>query len=490
MNKNILGMQLLMLLLLLPGVFASFSIANYSVSPVQVKPGEFGTVNIIVTNQDISNSAEGIKIEITPGSYITMEREIAVGDLSEGAALTLSIPFKVEGWAPTGIYPINLDIYGQVAKSSGGMESVHKKVLATIKVVNPPALQLSMERSQISEVGEETITVKNNGGTAKKVYISIANSGIGFLNQDVIYIDRLDDNASIPVTIDARSAEEGAQKIQFTLAYEDELGNSYSETRSLPISIRKESGDFVFTQEGSVVTGRSDTLKIEVKNEGDDVQNLRFSTADANFQLVGISEFKVGDLKRGETKAVEVPVLAALEPGSKSISLNLKWIENSENREGEKSMPLKVSSNADVGVYFEAKPAPLYIDGEHTISVTVSNLGSYPIEATTTTFNSEAFELLSIQPEQYIGGLNKDDFSSVQYKVRVKNVLPGTYPMSITVKYRDASGEWATKNVTANVNVLNQPAKNNINIESVLVAVVIIGAVAYWFFIRKKGMSG
>lgn len=478
---------LMMFLLLISGVFASFSVSSFNVSPAQVAPGQFGTVTFVVTNGDAANSVQGITLEMSKSQYIIMDNRVIIGDLGPGSTVTLTLPFRVDPEAPSGIYPIDISVYGIAKAAFGtGTESQHKKVLMTIKVVRQPALQLSLEEGQINEISDEVLLIKNSGGAARKIYIRIMNANLGFLNQDVVYVESVDKNVSLPVIIDARDANEGSQKIQFAITYEDELGNIYSETRELPISIKKESGDFIFTQTSQLITGKEGKMKLQLKNEGDNAQDIRLSITSNNIQLVGISEYKVGDLRRGEAKVFEMPMLANVPPGSNVVKFNIKWVENGQNRESTRNVPIKVSSDADVGVYFDAKPTPLYSNGEYTISVTVSNLGSYPIEATTATFSSDALQLLSIQPEQYIGGLNKDDFSSVQYKVRTKDLAPGTYPMAITVKYRDASGEWVQKTVTANVGILQQPAQAGEGIEMLAVVVIIAIAAVYWLFLRPK----
>jgi len=478
---------LMAFMFLLSGVFASFSVSSVTVSPTQASPGQFGTITFVITNADTLNSVQGVTMEVRKSDYITMTNQLVIGDLGPGSTTTLSVPFRVEQNTPTGIYTIDITVYGLSKIPSGtGTQSESKKIASTVKVIVPPALQFSLDNNHLTEISSTNLIIRNDGGIAKKVYISIANSDIGLLNQDVIYVDQLGKNATIPIGIDARNAQEGSQKLQLKITYEDELGNSYNTSRDLSISIKKESGDFVFTQESSIVTGKESKVKVRIKNEGDDAQDIRLSIASSNIQLVGVSELQIGNLKRGESAIVEVPLLANVEPGTTSANFDLKWVENGQSREGTKSVPIKVSSDADVGVYFEAKPTPLYPNSEYTISVTVSNLGSYPIEATTTTFSSDAFELLSIQPEQYIGGLSKDDFSSVQYKVRTKDIAPGTYPLSIKVKYRDASGEWVEKTKSINVSVLPQPAQKNGSIETIVITIVVVLALVYWFVLRPK----
>jgi len=193
----------------------------------------------------------------------------------------------------------------------------------------------------------------------------------------------------------------------------------------------------------------------------------------------------VGELADGEAKTITVPIIADLPPETQNTVLDLNWVESGEDRMGSVTVPLEVVSDANVGVFLEAKPAPLRAGEEHTISVTISNLGSYDIEGTTVELESEAFELLTIQPQQYIGGLESDDFSSVQYKVQVKDVEPGTYPATVKVSFRDASGKWSTIDKEVNVGVL-APIPQEGSLVPIAIGLVIIAGVLYWWFRRRK----
>jgi hypothetical protein len=146
---------------------------------------------------------------------------------------------------------------------------------------------------------------------------------------------------------------------------------------------------------------------------------------------------------------------------------------------------LTISSDADVAVYLEAKPTPLYAGQEHTISVLVSNLGSYAIDNVDVEFNSDSLQSIDISDSQYIGSLNNDDFSTVQFKVRVDTVPEGEYPITLTINYRDKSGEWQSKTITEYVNIYTQPVSDGSGF-FMLGAVVVLAALGWFFFIRKK----
>ncbi|MCX6768450.1 MAG: hypothetical protein NTY83_01235, partial [Candidatus Micrarchaeota archaeon] len=148
-----------------------------------------------------------------------------------------------------------------------------------------------------------------------------------------------------------------------------------------------------------------------------------------------------------------------------------------------------VKSDSEVGVFLEANPTPLVSGGQHTLSVTVSNLGSYSIQGVTVDFESDALTLLTVQPEQYIGGLDKDDFSSVQYKVQVGNVQPGNYDATVKVSYKDASGARITDTKPVVIHI-EPAAQSGDGTGMLLLLAAIVAGVGYWYFkMRKKSKA-
>jgi hypothetical protein len=100
------------------------------------------------------------------------------------------------------------------------------------------------------------------------------------------------------------------------------------------------------------------------------------------------------------------------------------------------------------------------------------------------------FEIFNAQRAQYIGGLESDDFSSVQYKVRVKALLPGAYPISVLVKYKDQSGVWVEKSQSISLAVRSPsdiaPANGNGIIVPLAVGGIAVLAAGYYYFRMRK----
>ncbi len=468
-----------MFLLAVGMLYADFYVSQYQVVPSQLESGESGQLTFTVVNLDNSNSLDSLSVNVNWPSYLQGSTQINLGDVPAGGSITYSVPFKVKEEITPGIYSVNADFYGLVDES-GSRDTRKISQSSAVYLLYLPVLQLSLDNNEVSEISDSTLIINNKGGLARKLSIYISNSSFGFLNVDHIYVGDVNGVKEVKFRLDSRAVPEGPNKIPLLITYEDEFGNSYSEQRMLSVIVRKESGDFIFSQEEAVVTGREDNLKLRIKNEGNDVKDLRFSILDENVQMVGLSEYTLGDLKSGQSVEVSIPVIADTKPGSVPVRVYLKWVENNENMEGFKEIPLKVKSDAEIGVYLEGKPLPLTPNSEHTITLTVSNKGSYPIEAVSVSLDSEVLELLNLQQEQYMGGLNGDDFSSVQYKVKVKDVKPGNYPVVVSVIYRDASGEWVNETFNRSVKI-NPPEKEETNILPWLGLLVLLGGGIYWF---------
>jgi uncharacterized membrane protein len=224
-------------------------------------------------------------------------------------------------------------------------------------------------------------------------------------------------------------------------------------------------------------------LSLEAFNSGTDISDVRLSFPGTFVRLKDSNELKIGDLASGGRQNISGLAYIDLPPGLNTVNATIQWVEKDIAKEESISVPLKVASDADVGVYLESKPSPLVAGQEHTISVLVSNLGSFAIDNVDVGLNSSAFDLLDVTPRQYIGSLAKDDFSTVQFKVRMKSSA-GDYPFTVGVRYRDASGEWTTKSITQTASVNPAPAADSTPVYAAVV--IILLALAIWYFKFRK----
>jgi LPXTG-motif cell wall-anchored protein len=482
--------------------FAGISISDYTLSPSVIEPGASGVLELTVSNGPADDplcpvtsldTVETVSVSLSSAASLGIDRTVSVGDIDPCTSVVISVPFNAGESLASAYYTVSVRAIGRTQDyylgSDGNLksrtETFEKTATIPVQVVKQPVISVGLSEESIEDITQEAFTFTNDGGEAQKLKVTILSDGIGFLNMDQLYVGDLGESESVTATLDARGATEGATKLRLYLEYQNALGTYMNETKEIPITVKKAEGNFVFVQDAPIITGEDESLKLTFTNEGNAVSDLRFTFSNESVRFRGLNEFKVGSVGAGEAKSLEVPLVAELQPGTQNVVLSLKWVEAGKDRTGTITVPLEVISDARVGVFLEAKPAPLQAGGEHTISVTVSNLGSYDIEGTTVEFASDSLTLLTIQPRQYIGGLESDDFSSVQYKVRVGYVEPGTYPATVNVTFRDASGKWVTIETEANIAVVSPPQEEG-SIVPLLFGLLVIGGVLYWWFKKRK----
>lgn len=485
----------LVLALMIGNIFAGMTLSTYTVSPTTVRPGSNGVISLTVSNPSTSttvgNKVYSISLSIyPPGSLSMSTSKISVGDLDISSSTVVSIPFSVKSNAPAGVYVVEIRATGFTAVGtesiSQATQTNYQSTTIPISVVNSPILSLSSNKEVVGDIEPVTLTINNNGGTANRVRISMNSTNFALLGQDEAFVETVEKEGKVNITLDSRSATDGANDVYFTFRYDDELGNSIVEKKSVRLTVKKEKLDLKFIQKSEVVTNKDSTLKLVVENTGKMLEDVRVSFGSDSITLKDASEFKLGNIAQDGKIEISLPVYTTLTPGTNYLDFKVKYIEKEVEKEQTISVPVTITSDADVSIYLDAKPAPLAVGQEHTLSVLVSNLGSYSISNVDVGMNSPAFESLDVHELEYIGGLDKDDFSSVQFKIKVIATQPGTYPLNVSVRYRDSSGEWKAKDIIDNVTIHQNQSNNGSNWIYLVIGLAVIGIAVWYFKFRKK----
>ncbi len=492
MKKMIL---LFVLALMVGNMFAGMTLSTYTVSPTTVRPGSNGVISLTVSNPSTStavgNKVYSIALSVyPPGSITTSSSKISIGDLDISSSTVISIPFSIKSNAPAGVYIVEVRATGFTATGTESIaqatQSNYQATTIPISVVNSPILSISSDKAVVGDIEPITLLITNNGGTANRVRISMNSTDFALLGQDEAFLESIEKEGKVNITLDSRSATDGANDVYFTFKYDDELGNSIVEKKSVRLTVKKEKLDLKFIQKSEIVTRKDSTLKLLVENTGKSLEDVRVSFGSDSITLKDASEFKLGNIAQEGQIEISLPVFTTLSPGTNYVEFTVKYLEKEVEKEQTVSVPVTITSDADVSVYLDAKPAPLAVGQEHTLSVLVSNLGSYEISNVDVGINSPAFESLDVHEREYIGGLDKDDFSSVQFKIKVIATQPGNYPLNVSVKYRDTSGEWKNKDIIDNLTIHASQSNNGNSIMYLILGVVVI-AIAVWHFkFRKK----
>lgn len=472
-------------------LFAPLSIESYEVIPSELRPGQEGIIELTLSNvQETSTATSVDPVENVAVYYSTvqgMEFKSAgptqVGTLDGGATSIVTIPIKVLTTAKGGILSPSLSIRQDDALRT-------RNLVIPIQVTNPPILTLSTDKQTIASTDTLNITITNHGGEARLLTIKINDSDdFSFIGTDQIFAGTIVGSASIITSIDSRNADEGVTTIPFLLNYHQENGDTASELKEVSITVKKESTDIVFTQLEPIITSKDNFLELTVRNTGQNLEDFRISLTDTNIQSKESDEIGLGDLETNGEKTFDINVFADVAPGVHKAQFKLMWVEEDVEKEEEVLVPITVSSDADVAIFIDAKPEPLVPGQEYTLSVLVSNIGSYSIENVEIALDeSDILDILNAQKSQYIGGLDNDDFSTVQYKVRIMSIEPGSYPLTIYVKYKDSSGIWVEKDVISSIVIRSASELAGSEGDNTLLylAVVVIAAIIYWYYKKRK----
>jgi hypothetical protein len=522
---------LLMGLLALGICFAGLSVDQYTVSKDVFKPGEPGVATVTVSNPAGAERVTSISMTINNPSEITVTGAPGLADIDAGGSAIVSIPFRVKEDARPGIYLLNVMFTGYKSAGSTGLAATTTNTVSIpITVVNEPILSISSDKPSIGGIDQLTLTISNDGGKAFNLKIKIPSeseylsyysstmsatssgsssvasstgasssvsstsrgtSDVALYGISQIFIPEIapNGNATLAVMLDSRNAIDGATDVPFLIEYEDELGISHSRIISLRMTVRNEKLDLSFIQQSDVITKKDSTLTLSIRNDGtSDLKDVRLSFTDTTIRIKDSGEMKFGDLKPGQTATASVMAFVELPPGVNPVNSEISWIEKDVQKQEAKQIPLTITSDADVGVYLEAKPLPLTIGSDHTISVLVSNLGSYSIQNVDVRIESPALRSLDISDRQYIGGLQTDDFSTVQFQMRANATSEGTYPVKVIVTYRDQSGEIMVRQVYQDVSVYAPMAGGDSPLPLVF-GVLVIGALVWYFKFRRKAAA-
>ena len=492
---------LAMALCLLSGAaHAAMSIGAYTVTPSTLKPGEEGAIsfsisNVVPTTTSTTTTAQLENVQVFFGGTVEdlqflSQSPFVVGTIDSGGTAQVSVAFRVLPTAKGGA--ITAPFYVS-QKDKTDLKTVN----AIVRVVSPPVITMSFDHQTVLGTDQINLTVKNDGGKATRLRLSLASgSNFSFIGTSQIYVGDLTGTATVVVPLDSRNVVEGVNSVPFVLTYQQEGGNETSETKYISVAVKKEKADVAFTQGSKVVTGRDNELVLSMKNTGRALEDFQFYLEDEKIQAKENTQVKLGNIAPGQEKVISMKVFVNAEPGVRSAAVRFKWVEDDVEKEESSTVPIVVTSDADAAIYIDAKPSPIVAGGDHTLSITVSNVGSYKIQNVEVTLaDSPAFEIFNAQRSQYIGGLESDDFSSVQYKVRVKAAEQGTYPVNVTVRYKDQSGVWVEKGEEVQLAVRSPsdalPAGSGGGFPYLLAIGAVVVAAGVWYFkFRKKPETG
>ncbi|MEM3372734.1 MAG: CARDB domain-containing protein [Candidatus Anstonellales archaeon] len=502
MRKELVIFQVVLLscLVLIQTVFSDLSLVSYTVSPDPVLAGSNGV--LVIDLQNTGTLTASVIVDTSTVRPIIGDNKYPVGDLEPSGAIKLAMPFRVEPNASTGIYTMRLTIYGSTKTASQQTSSAQLKTVSLpIKVLNKPLISIEADKITVNKDSENMIKAKltNRGGRAINVKIYLNSSDFILQSGNPIVVGDLIGEQDLNFSIFVRdTANSGTTAMPLIAVYQDPLGNNYTDVISLPLEIKDKKTSFsVSSKTNTLTVGMQNTISLRLTNFGDSkaykVKVEIMPTSDIT--PVGVTSIDVGDIEAG--KSVDVPFVLAVsqvEEGYRNLAIKITYEDKNRNKQSESaSIGLKLAGRIDLSVNLDTKPTPLTQGKEHTLSVIVSNSGNSKIRGLEVTLESDDNLLvLDSAQTQYIGSLNEDDFSSVQYRV-VPKPLASNANIKVKLKYQDVFNNVIEQYKEFNLKIypqdyLNSLVGNNKNGNQfiILISAIVVLAILIWYFKLRK----
>ncbi|OIO21046.1 hypothetical protein AUJ17_03845 [Candidatus Micrarchaeota archaeon CG1_02_47_40] len=469
MNKK--ASALFLFLILASFLYADISVSSYSILPSTVRPGVTGSISVTILNS--GSNATSVTAEPTGISPILAAGRVSLGDFSSGITTSFSIPFRVEQNAQAGVYnlPIRLAYFSY---SLGNTLSGTKTLTVPITVRNPASFQLSAFSKTAFSDDDFNVQgkISNEGGRAYDAKLYINSTSFYAAGPTPLLLGDVSNETpfSLNITV-ASGVQSGKYSIPLTITYRDQIGGEYSETLYLNANLKVRSPQFILTltpQEGELTPGRQAKLIAKLQNTGDKAAysvKMKILSTDTLTPLSS-SEIIAGDIPADSQKEVSFDVgVKNIEPGFYPISVQISYMDDNGKSETPQTLSsgLNILGTNDISVFISSRPSPIVSGGAHTFSVLVSNIGSSSIKALQVKPAGGVFKIMDAQGEQFIGGLQQDDFSSVQYKILVENVAEGSYPFSVESTFKDAYNNEHKANSTVMLEVVSPATAQKLN---------------------------
>jgi hypothetical protein len=489
------------LLALVAFVSADAQITSYSVLPTTLKPGVAGSVTITVYNPS-ATTLTAVVIYQGGEQFTFTSNRVQLGDIGALGSTVITIPFTIKNDITPGIYNLRLDAFW-----TEGSESHIKTFSIPISVTNPPIFNFSFTSIKPITPGEKFtvhVQLRNEGGSISKISLTINSTSFFFDGVSQVNLGDLatglNTSFELPIVANA-SLQSGVQSVPLTVIYQDPLGSLQQTTIMIsPVEVVKSSVDFILDAQAAkrpVSPGDKTKLFINLTNTGNSnaqAAKISVSSASSYFTTLGSSEkyFESIAPNSKEQMEFEIGVSGAAPAGYYPLTITINYL----NINGETQTPIQKQVGIEVGdapqinITPSTNPAPLSAGGIYALSLQFSNTGNINIRALSVHISSDGFAVLS-SPDNYIGTLNLDDYSTVDYTIHAgSNLKPGVYPVHVTMLFRDAyntehqvTHDVFLEVVSPDVAALTQkPA--GMSLTSIFIIVLVVCAVGYVVYTR------
>ena len=472
---------------------------DYEILPNdELPPGSNGMVSLTIANSGTDTVT--LVLRSQGSAQIKSDSVVSVGSIESSGSTKVNIPFTIGANLTSGVYTL----YVQVRDTRENV--VDRWVYIPITVKRPVSISTSINPSSFEKDSdyETEFIFMNNGEKITDVMLIINSTNVKLHGQSSYYIGELSGSKKIVVNISiGDNATTGKTEFPIYLRYVNMLGEVETEQFDVPVMFSERNPNFlILLNESSLLPNTKNNVLLNIKNNGENIAKDVILKLSDNDVLVPLSEsaVSVGTLLPGELRQVMISVAVKdVELGYYIVPFSISYKdENNRKMTSETtSVGMYISSPPCVDVYVTTSPIPVVSGALHTFSIQATNVGVSNVKSLTIEMQSNnVFKVLDSESRQYIGALESDDFSTVQYKVYVNNVNSDTYPVQFKVSYLDMANTPHEVIIEKNLNVYSgneQFVQNDSDILPCavlgIILLVVLAVVGYFYYKKKKKVA-
>jgi len=337
------------------------------------------------------------------------------------------------------------------------------------------------EQSPIKIFAGETLTqnfnLTNVGNEEAKMVLLSLDISYPFLimgSSSNFFIGDLEpeESRSVSVGILVDKDANGLYYVGFTITYEDDDGESYTESGTLGFQIfgkpQIDVREVVVGQSPSeIFAGETFTKIFDVTNTGNDEVKMVQLSLDMSYPFAVMessSNFFIGDLGPGESRPVSVEILVDENAGGEYyIEFTITYKDDhgeSYTESGAIFIEVFVKPQIDVReVVVGQSSSKIFTGDTFTESFTLTNLGDREAKMVQLSLNiTHPFAMAESSRDLFVGDIEVGESRSISTDISVdKNALVGVYSIPFAIQYKDSNGKSYTQLSAFGVEIYGKP---------------------------------
>lgn len=279
------------------------NIIEKSISPNPVSPGEDLVVELSISNSE-SDKGTISSIEYELGNKFTLEEtsdKITGEIICGGCSRVYTLYLKANPGVESGTYPITVSINYNGAYST--KEDIFIKILGKPKLIFKSSTTGNIIPGEVFEI---SLDITNTGlNNAKNIKIIPNHEDIGFLNENFLFIESIDQKANKVITGNLQSKdtlEFGYYQLPLLIEYEDNQNNLYQVQETIGLDFTSKANIILqhINFPAKIKQEEEFELNLRLENDGfGDAKNVNAEiTSQTKGQITGQTKGFFGTIKR------------------------------------------------------------------------------------------------------------------------------------------------------------------------------------------------